>query len=575
MLRLIFFILPLAAILAGGCTAVRPGGPETASPEGWDAPPVEPDDLACAYFNFLWGQSAEAEQRFDEALEAYEKVLACDQDSTYVARTLAMLLMRMGRDGEAADRLAAIVAAHPDDIETQSLLAKLYIRMDRTAEAANIYEKILARGQDAETMLQLAILQARDRRYDAARETLNRLIVLEPDYFMGHYYLARLERELHNFTAAAPAYEKALAIHWSVGLAAEVAEFYESVRQYEKAAALYREIIGDDGASEEISLKLVNVYLAMDQEDEAIAALRQLRLVGGDSQRIDLFIGRILIVGKRYDEAIPLLSGLRARNPDLPGAGYLLALAHFHNGNHPEAARLLVPIRPADPEYAESVMLLVRIHRDAGDQAGAVRLLEEKIGDSASRRPDFYFVLAALYQEEGETVKAGEVFEKAMAAFGDEAEVHYEYGLFLERSGDGDGAMARMQAVLEKDPDHASALNYIGYTWAERNTNLEQALEYIQRAVALRPRDGYIRDSLGWVHYKLGNLDRAVAELETAVQLTGHDPVILEHLGDVYLRAGRMQEAANQYEQALSLYRQPHEKETVRNKLEALTAGRP
>ncbi|HHB81653.1 MAG TPA: tetratricopeptide repeat protein, partial [Aliiroseovarius sp.] len=99
---------------------------------------------------------------------------------------------------------------------------------------------------------------------------------------------------------------------------------------------------------------------------------------------------------------------------------------------------------------------------------------------------------------------------------------------------------------------HPSVLNYLGYSWVEQRRNLDQALDMIKRAVAARPEDGFITDSLGWVNYRLGNYQDAVRGMERAVELIPVDPVLNDHLGDVYWAVGRRQEAAFQWRRALS-----------------------
>ena len=109
------------------------------------------------------------------------------------------------------------------------------------------------------------------------------------------------------------------------------------------------------------------------------------------------------------------------------------------------------------------------------------------------------------------------------------------------------------QAALKKNPQDPFTLNYLGYWWADDGRNLEEAIDLIERAVRLRPRSGYFVDSLGWVHFKLGNLDLAVAFLEQATILEPVDPVISDHLGDAYWATGRFVEARFKWQYALSI----------------------
>jgi tetratricopeptide (TPR) repeat protein len=141
-----------------------------------------------------------------------------------------------------------------------------------------------------------------------------------------------------------------------------------------------------------------------------------------------------------------------------------------------------------------------------------------------------------------------------------------------------------MERALAENPDNADALNFIGYTWAENGQRLDEAEAYIVRAIELRPDNGYIVDSLGWVYYmrarplmESGNeaagrkwLDRAVEELERAHELTGGDPVISEHLGDTYLLMNEPRRALDKFEEAALMGPRTDEQPNLHEKLESL-----
>ena len=90
----------------------------------------------------------------------------------------------------------------------------------------------------------------------------------------------------------------------------------------------------------------------------------------------------------------------------------------------------------------------------------------------------------------------------------------------------------------------------------------------IEGAVAARPDDGYITDSLGWVFYRLGRYSEAVGVMERAAELTPVDPIINDHLGDVYWAVGRYREAEFQWQRALSFEPEDKDAERIRRKLE-------
>ena len=105
-----------------------------------------------------------------------------------------------------------------------------------------------------------------------------------------------------------------------------------------------------------------------------------------------------------------------------------------------------------------------------------------------------------------------------------------------------------MKEVLALTPDDPQALNYLGYSYAEMGTNLDEALKYLKKAVSLRPDDGFIQDSLGWVYYKLKHYENAILHLERAMELVDNDATVIEHLADAYF-------AKHDYRSALLLYR--------------------
>ena len=110
-------------------------------------------------------------------------------------------------------------------------------------------------------------------------------------------------------------------------------------------------------------------------------------------------------------------------------------------------------------------------------------------------------------------------------------------------------------------------LNYLGYTWIDKQLNLKEAMELINKAVKLDPNAGYIVDSLGWAHYRLGNYPDAVEHLERATELSPDDSVINDHLGDAYWRVGRRFEARYQWSQALTLKPEPEDEKKIKAKI--------
>jgi len=165
------------------------------------------------------------------------------------------------------------------------------------------------------------------------------------------------------------------------------------------------------------------------------------------------------------------------------------------------------------------------------------------------------------YLSYGNMLRGRERFAEAAAIYSDTLEqipepgpadwsIFYYRGIAYERTKQWPLAEADFKKALELSPDQPLVLNYLGYSWVDMGVNLTEAMAMIRKAVELRPNDGYIVDSLGWAHYRLGDYASAVTELERAVSLRPEDPVINDHLGDAYWQEDRPLEAQFQWRHA-------------------------
>ncbi len=144
----------------------------------------------------------------------------------------------------------------------------------------------------------------------------------------------------------------------------------------------------------------------------------------------------------------------------------------------------------------------------------------------------------------------------------------YYRGIAYERAKQWPLAEADFKHALELFPDQPLVLNYLGYSWVDQGIHLDEAFKMLRRAVALRPEDGYVVDSLGWAHFKLGDYDEAVKELERAIELKPSDATINDHLGDAYWRVGRKLEAQFQWNHARDMGPEPEDRPAILDKIE-------
>lgn len=573
----------MAVSVAGlsSCVSHQTGQPVTSAPAvtketttGSSVQDGEKADTQCSYFYFLWGKSAEAEGRYEEALEAYEKAVVCDSAADYVIRNLTVLLLRMNRKQQAMDWVEKLIQANPGDQKVKLFQADLFGAMGEGDTAIALYQAYLAeQPNDPEVLLKLGKQYLGKLDYLKARDSFEQLVAIEPDSLLGHYYLARLYRELKFNQKAADAYQKTLDLNWTPQLVLEAADFFESQKMTDRAVTLYQELLGDDESSEDAANRLVRLYLAKKQPEKALEVLTELRGNALDNQKVDLAIGRIYMDQQKYQEAIGIFREMLTRDPDLTLARSLLAMALYESGEHSQAKALLKEVKPDDQGFDDALSLLVKMYADDKEFTKAIALLTKAIKESKDDSQNYEFALSSLYEEQGKLADAERVLLDSLRRYPEEEAGYFTYGMFLERHGRLAEAIAQMEKVLVINPDDPLALNYIGYSWAERGVRLPEALEYIKRAIEQRPDDGFIQDSLGWVYFKMGELQQAVEALEKAIALEPDDPTIYEHLGDAYLAFQKPQLALDNYKKSLELSSKDEDKARVSSKIGAMKSG--
>jgi tetratricopeptide (TPR) repeat protein len=543
----LIFVIALLAMQQFLLTACQPRGnlhPEAATEE---------TDYGCAYFYFLWGRQAELAERYAEALEAYEKALICDPDAEYIIRKIPVILLRLDRGEDAVRMLEGYLRENPQDTGVRMLLARIYIGLGRFGKAADQYRTIHRQDPgEVSSLLLLSELYLSQQKLGQAEEVLKELLRVNGKSYPAHVMLARIHLANREYEAAAAEYRKALELNWSVDLVMEMSDVYIQQEDYDTVVSLYKEIREEDPQNERISLALIHFLLLQDREQEALDELNRLKSLTEEPGSVDLSMARLYARLEKYEQSIEILRNFLERNKTSE-ARYLLAVILAQAERFEDSLTQLQMIGRGAEEYEDAVIFQVRILRYVDRAEDAVEVLEEAIRHEEGRSPDMYVMLAALYQLQDREEMGKSIFDKAFSAFPGDNELLYEYGLFLDTVGSKEEAMSVMQEVIERQPEHGEALNYVGYSWADRSIHLDKALMYIEKAVRLNPGNGYMLDSLGWVYYRLGRIEEAREALEEAVRLAGDDPIIFDHLGDVYLELGRRKDALAAYNMAISI----------------------
>lgn len=259
--------------------------------------------------------------------------------------------------------------------------------------------------------------------------------------------------------------------------------------------------------------------------------------------------------------------------PDFAEARRLIGTVLNIYGEPGAAAAVLAQIPPSSPHFEQAQIEIASGLTASGQEKTALQVLRKAI----KRDPgalEMRWTLATLYAGEGQHERAVKTLNSVIGSLGaapdaDAWRYFVSRGASLIELGQWKKAESDLKRAVEIAPDEPTALNYLGYSWAERGVHLEEAFRLIEKAVELQPESGAIVDSLGWAHYQLGHYQEAVKHLEKAAALEPGDPTVTEHLGDVYWRLGRKIEARYQWRRSLELDPGPKLAASLRAKLKS------
>jgi tetratricopeptide (TPR) repeat protein len=279
-------------------------------------------------------------------------------------------------------------------------------------------------------------------------------------------------------------------------------------------------------------------------------------------------------IGHRGGEDLALIYLQLALYLEPNHAMALLSLADLYESlKKPDLAiKIYDRIPPSSPLH-RNAEIQIASDLDTLDRTDEAKKRLEKLIAENPKDTEAIMALANILRGRKDFAQCGDVYSKVIASVGVPEKsnwvMFYFRGICYERSKQWPKAEADLKKALELYPDQPLVLNYLGYSWIDQQTNLEEGMNMIRRAVEQRPDDGYIVDSLGWANFRIGNYPEAVKELERAVELKPDDPTINDHLGDAYWRVGRVLEAHFQWAHAKDLKPEPEDLPKIEEKLKA------
>ena len=540
--------------MLSGCAAQRASSVHT-----------ESDRNSQAFSTYLSARFAAGEHDLPQAARFYGQSLSNDQGNPSLL-ALSFFYSTTSGDFDAAEKYAqAVIAATPDDRAARLALAVIGFKHK---DYVDVRKQLSASAKGPFTALTLALFDAwaAAAEHDTAgmQKDLQSLTEQKGAESMAAFHTALLHDYLNNASAADAAYKKALTSTVPTPRVLEAyGRFLERQGRGADAATLYQSHTNEGGLASVTRPGLARIAAEQNPEgmirspaDGAAEALFGIAASLTDAQsaevsilylrmalylRSDLGLAQVLLADRlealrKYDSAIAIYRSIEPSSPYWRMAQVQASLDLQRLGNNDDAIAGLKKLVAADPNDNESWVALGDTYRASEKFAESVDAYNhaEKIIGKPSRRDWPMFYARAMAKEK------------------------------LKRL---DESEADIQAALKLSPEQPELLNYLGYSWVDRDRNVSTALTMLEKARRLRPYDGYIVDSVGWAYYQLGRYDDAAKTLQAAVLLVPGDPTINDHLGDALWRAGRRIEARFQWNHALTFSDDDTDKSTIERKL--------
>jgi len=550
--------LPLLATLVALAAAPAWGAP----------PPAAPPVPVRAYSAYLRGRLAEQQSDWRAALAAYRAAVDADPRTPSLRVALAEARARTGDLAGAeveARKAIELDPTGPAAAEAWLVLGRIATIARRPADAEralrsaveiqSALEPRYPPGQapidpDPWRLLAQLRLDAGDRPgAEAVLEDLARHLPVEGAAALRD--LGRVLADQKDLDRAAALYRRAVALERrDVEAWRRLAELEESRRRFDEARKAWEGLVRQDPDDTDGLVALGRLSLRSGNADAARAFFEQAIHVGASEVEVRTRVAFAWLDARRPAEALAVVDGGLRTSSD-GRLLYLRGLALREERRWAEAAASFGAVASDDPDLgAAAIAARASVLAQAGKAAAGLSLLDAAL---AERPEEVRLVTARAYvlEKAGRAGEAVGFLQARLLPSPRDERLLFALGVAQERAGDRAGALATMRRLIDEAPGHAEAMNFVGYSLAEKGERLDEAEVLVTHALEIEPDNGSFLDSLGWILFQRGDLPAAVSTLEKAEALAGPEPTILEHLGDAYRRSGRASDAARAWRRAL------------------------
>jgi tetratricopeptide (TPR) repeat protein len=524
-------------------------------------------------YHFAMAQAYVSDGNTDRAIEEYKLALVHDPDAAIIYVRLAAEYVKKGMLTAALETAQNAVAKNPKGIkanDARMILGGIYSTLRERQKAIEQYEAILAsdpKNEEAAVFKAQALVES--SKIKEAVEHLRRFVKGNSESAVAWYYLGRAHQILSQKREAETAYLRARELRPDFTQASlTLGMFYEESNQPKRAIEVYSRVF-EDSQNSIAANRLATLLLKAERFKDAIPYLKAVELADPEDLNAKVKLGLLYMETKKFDLAIAQFQSVLAKAPDSDRIRYYLGNLYEEMKKPQAAIEQFKMIPPSSKNYGDAILHTGFLLRQENRADEAKALLMEAI-EKQPRLPQLYLFHASLEDEARDQSKAMKILEKAVSVFPENEKIRFYLGSLYGRSGREEQGIEQMEALLKLNPDHVEALNFLGYAWTTKGIRLEDAERVLRRAIALKPENGYIKDSWGWHLFVRGRVGEAIVQLEAAAKLKPNEATILEHLGDAYMRSNFRERAADHYKKAIQVAEDESAKSKLKEKLESV-----
>jgi tetratricopeptide (TPR) repeat protein len=529
-----------------------------------------------ADYYFQVGEAQSLDGQHQKAVEAFKMVLVYDSNSSQVHLRLAAEYVKLGMLTQALEHAEIAVKKNPTSADARVLLGGLYSTLKVYDKALAQYEEVMKLDSaNTEAPMYIGAVYAEQKQYDKAAKYFEKLAKNE-DYatpYLAWYYVGRIRSEQDGKAfekAAVAAFQKSISLKPSyVDSVIALGALYSKNEKESKAIELYKNYQREFGPNARLAEILSQSYLEQEKYDLAFEQLEIVEANAEDALAVKMKMALILIEQKKFEGAISKLKDVLRQVPDSDKIRFYLAAIYEEMGKTPEAIENFTRVPDESQYYGEATVHAAYMMKQSGQIDQAIALIKQGL----AKRNDiaqFYALYASLLDEKGDYKQAASVLNDGAKKFPDNVQLQFFLGTIQDRLGDKKKVVEHMKAVIEMDPNHVQGLNYLAFTYAEGNGDLEEAENLVRRALKIEPQDGFILDTLGWILYKKGKFQDSIKVLEAAVKNQPKEAIIAEHLGDAYNKNQLVEKARQMYKRAAETETDERKLREIKEKITAL-----